>query len=223
MRRISEQRKKREHRGEGSGANYKPYIQAREFNSLGTCSNPIDWKTGRTVELLSQTEKAVWYLLRWDDQVTDIQEQYPLELSKTVALSQELGIRHPKDTSTRMTTDFLVTLKNKPRMAVSVKASRADLESNRTIEKLYLEKQYWKSQGVPFSLVFKSDVNMTAVNNIRLITEFYSPESIFDEVSALKHLIAQKLIHVDLAKEPLNFQKLLNNYREVVEKWMKSH
>lgn len=222
MRRISEHRKKQEHRGEGSGANYKPYIEAREFNSLGTCSNPIDWKTGRTVELLSQTEKAVWYLLRWDDQVADIQEQYPLELSKTVALSQELGIRHPKDTSTRMTTDFLVTMENKSRLAVSVKASRADLESNRTIEKLYLEKQYWKSQGVTFSLVFKSDVNMTAVNNIRLITEFYTPESVFDEVSALKHLIAQKLIHVDLTKEPLNFQKLLNNYREVVEEWMKS-
>ena len=145
-----------------------------------------------------------------------------MELSKTVAISQELGIRHPKDTSTRMTTDFLVTMENKSRLAVSVKASRADLESNRTIEKLYLEKQYWKSQGVTFSLVFKSDVNMTAVNNIRLITEFYTPESVFDEVSALKHLIAQKLIHVDLTKEPLNFQKLLNNYREVVEEWMKS-
>lgn len=223
MRRISEKRKQKEHRGEGSGADYKPYIQAREFNSLGTCSNPIDWKTGRTVELLSQAEKAVWYLLRWDEKVADIQEQYPLDLSKTVALSQEFGIRHPKDTMTRMTTDFLVTMKNKSRLAISVKASKADLESKRIIEKLYLEKQYWKSMGVPFSLVSKSDINMTAVNNIRLVTEFYVPGSVFDEISALKHLVAQKIIYVDLTQEPLNFQKLLNNYREVVEEWMKSH
>lgn len=221
MRRISEKGKQREGRGQGRGADYKPYIQGREFNSQGTCSTPVDWKTGRTVELLSQAEKAVWYVLRWDDQVEDILEQYPLDLDKTVALADKYGIRHPKDRSTRMTTDFLVIFKNGSRTAVSVKSSEADLKKERTIEKLYLEKKYWEEEGAGFSLVFKSNVNMIAVNNIRLVTEFYSADAVFDESSALKHLIARRIIRVDMESEPLNFRKLLAEYKEEVRKWMR--
>ena len=223
MRRISEQGKQREGRGQGRGADYKPYIQGREFNSQGTCSTPVDWKTGRTVELLSQAEKAVWYVLRWDDQVEDILEQYPLDLEKTVALADKYGIRHPKDRSTRMTTDFLVVFKNGSRTAVSVKSNEADLKKERTIEKLYLEKKYWEEDGVGFSLVFKSNVNMIAVNNIRLVTEFYNADAVFDDISALKHLIAQKIIPVDMEIAHLNYQELLKKYRKVVTEWMKSH
>ena len=57
MRRKSDKAKRKEKYGIGHGADYKPYIRTSEFNSLGTCSNPIDWKTGRTVHLLSQGEK----------------------------------------------------------------------------------------------------------------------------------------------------------------------
>ena len=221
MKRITEKGKQREGRGQGRGAGYKPYIQGREFNSQGTCSTPVDWKTGRTVELLSQAEKAVWYVLRWDDQVEDILEQYPLDLDKTVALADKYEIRHPKDRSTRMTTDFLVIFKNGSRTAVSVKSSEADLKKERTIEKLYLEKKYWEEEGAGFSLVFKSNVNMIAVNNIRLVTEFYNADAVFDESSALKHLIARKIIPVDMENEPLNFRKLLAKYKEEVRKWMR--
>lgn len=223
MRRISEKGKIKDGRGKGRGADYKPYIECREFNSTGTCSMPIDWKTGRTVHLLSQAEKAVWYLLRWDDRVQDILEQYPLELSKTVRLAEELGIRHPKDQQTRMTTDFLVFWKNGTRTAVCVKASKADLENKRTTEKVYLEKMYWESEGVPFSIVVKSEVNVTAANNVRLVTEFYNAEDVFDEISALKHLVARKLITMDLEAGPLNFGELLNEHGKVVREWMCLH
>lgn len=221
MRRISEKTKKREKRGEGCGADYKPYIQSREFNSIGTCATPIDWKTGRTVELLSQSEKAVWYLLRWNDDVADIMEQYPLNLGKTVALAEEFGIKHPKNTETRMTTDFVVVMKNGKRLAVSVKSSEKDLTNKRTVEKLFLEKTYWENEGDSFALVFKSDVNMTAVNNIRLITEFYDKRYVFDEISALKHLLARKIVTTDLESEPLNYRKLLNEYNKEVTEWMR--
>ena len=62
-----------EGRGKGSGASYKPWIQTREISSCGTCSNPKDWKTGRTVELLSQGEAYFWHILRWDDNILDVQ------------------------------------------------------------------------------------------------------------------------------------------------------
>lgn len=69
MRRMSQKGKERERRGTGAGANYKPWIQTGEFGSKGTVSNPIDWKTGRQVQLLSQGEVIAWYLLRWDDDI----------------------------------------------------------------------------------------------------------------------------------------------------------
>lgn len=56
MRRKSQNGKLKEHRGTGVGADYKPWIQTGEFGSKGTTSNPIDWKTGRQVQLLSQGE-----------------------------------------------------------------------------------------------------------------------------------------------------------------------
>lgn len=223
MKRISEKGKQREGRGLGVGSDYKPYIQCREFNSLGTCATPIDWKTGRTVELLSQAEKAVWYLLRWEDDVADILEQYPLDLSKTVALAEAYGIRHPKDTRTRMTTDFLIIMKDGTRNAISVKSDERDLKNKRTVEKLFLEKTFWKNEGVPFVIMLKSKVNMTKVHNIRMVTEFYDPDRVFDDVSALKHLIARRIIPADMESALLDYQKMLRENDKVVRTWMDSH
>jgi hypothetical protein len=52
MPRISEKSKRRELRGTGEGAKYRPWIRIRELNSTGTTVNIIDWKHGRAVELL---------------------------------------------------------------------------------------------------------------------------------------------------------------------------
>ena len=88
----SEKTKLKEGYGTGTGANYIPYIQTREFNSKGTTCNARDWITGRTVELLSQTEMRVWYLLRWDERVVDIREQFPLDLEITKKIADDSGI-----------------------------------------------------------------------------------------------------------------------------------
>ncbi len=44
--------------GQGTGADYKPYITTSEFNSHGTTSVIKDWKTGRAVHCLSR-EKCI--------------------------------------------------------------------------------------------------------------------------------------------------------------------
>ena len=80
---VTEERKMRDKRGKGTGADYKPWIYVREIKSDGTSSEPIDWTNGRTCQLLSQGEKYLWYYLRWDDSVKNIYEQYPLNLDAT--------------------------------------------------------------------------------------------------------------------------------------------
>ena len=75
---ASTKTKKNRHMGEGVEKDYLPYITTSEFNSLGTTSVIVDWKTGRGVHCLSQAEAYWYYVLRWDDNNVDIREQYPL-------------------------------------------------------------------------------------------------------------------------------------------------
>lgn len=101
--------KRKRKMGTGEGKDYIPYITTSEFNSRGTTSVIKDWKTGRGVHCLSQGETLWYYILRWDDNNVDIREQYPLDVDKTVAIAEEMGIQYPRNKAQVMTTDFLVT------------------------------------------------------------------------------------------------------------------
>ena len=115
---------------------YTPYIEAEEIKGLSVPCVVVDYKTGRQVELLSQGEKYVWYLLRYDDDVQKIYEQYALDLDITVELAERYGIKHPNNASTPMTTDFYVEKKD-GFVAYSVKNSRLVLEDKRTVEAIH--------------------------------------------------------------------------------------
>ena len=205
---VSEKRKKEEHRGKGHGADYKPWIYTNEFNSRGTVSNPVDYKTGRVMQLMSMGENKFYYLLRWDDNVVDIREQYPLKLRDTLKIAQAMKIRHPKNKSTRMTSDFLVDYADGSQKAFSVKYSRNDLDDRRTSEKLEIEERYWKMHGIPFEIVFSEDMDINIVTNIRLVTEYYDLNDVFDQNSYIKHLIATKQLNIPIDQGLLDFRNI---------------
>lgn len=217
MKKMSDKRKRQEGRGTGTEKDYKPYIQAREVNSIGTCSNQIDWKTGRTVQLLSQGEDALWHILRWNDDIIDIREQYPLDLKRTFKIAGEFGIQHPGKNP--MTTDFLVTMRNGQMIAYSLKPSTDVLEDQRTVEKLFMEKTYWVTQGVEFKLIFKTDINTILCNNIRLVVPYYKAEKVHDDASVIKHLIAAKRIPIDMESAPLKIRFLKQEYEKEIALW----
>lgn len=197
-RRISDKSKQILHMGEGKGKDYVPYILTSEFNSLGTTSIITDWKNGRNIHCMSQGEAMWYFLLRWDDSNIDIREQFPLDNKITVKIADELGIKHPQDRNHIMTTDFLVTKSDNSLHAYSVKVDKN--LNDRTVELLYIEREYWKYNGVPFDMLYSTDVNQVLVNNIRLITEFYNKNAIYDKYSYIKHLIAIKEIDLDISK-----------------------
>ena len=215
MRRKSDKSKIREGYGTGTHEKYKPFVRVSEFSSQGTCSNPIDWKTGRTVHLLSQGEKQLWYILRFMDEVDDIREQYPLDLTDTLELAKSLGITHPynQDGPSIMTTDLFVDMKNGQQIALSVKDNRDDVNSNpRTIEKLYLEQQYWKEKGITWKLIYKEDLNEVYAKNIEDVSYYFSYEYVCDDISFIKYLIANKCIMLDMQSELLDFKELANYF-----------
>lgn len=195
-RRISEKTKKIRKMGEGTGKDYKPYITTSEFNSMGTTSVIKDWKTGRGVHCLSQGEMLWYYILRWDDENIDIREQYPLDYIKTCKIAERFGFKNPQHI---MTTDFLVTKADGKSVAYSVKTN-SDLKK-RQLELLCIEKYYWISRGVDYQLLLKTDANRTLAGNVRLVTEFYDADRVFDEISAIKHKIAIKEYPVDMESE----------------------
>ena len=148
------------------------------------------------------------YLLRFDDNVQEIYEQYPLDLNITVDLARTYGIKHPRNNSTPMTTDFLVERKH-DYVAYSVKNDRSVLDNPRTIEKLFLEKKYWEHIGVEFHLVFKEDLNMILINNIMDVVSCYNRNSAFSKFDELRYKVAHKMIEIDLSQEPINYKELL--------------
>lgn len=212
MRKISEKTKIKEHRGEGTGANYKPWIYINELNSQGTSTAVVDYKHGRTIQLLSQGEVYYYYLLRWQDDVIDIREQYPLDLNLTIKISNDLGFKHPKDNSTHMTTDLLVTKKDGTLEAYSIKSNKKILDEPRTLEKLYIEKLYWEAKHVPFHLKYKSEINRTLIQNIIDVTSCYDIEKVHDIFGAARYKIAHKDIIVDMETAPLDYNDIIHRY-----------
>ena len=206
MRRKSDKTKYAQRMGKGSGAKYKPWIQVGEFGSRGTAARVVDWKTGRVVHLLSQNEIYAWYILRWQDGVTDINEQYPLDLEETKKLCEEYGIKHPsyRGSPAVMTTDLLV-FTTKGKMAFSVKPNNQ--LSERSIEKLFIEQKYWESKKIPWRLITAEDIDFTYAYNIRDVVTFYNATVFPDTISRLKYLIAHKKVKVDLTKN-INWHEL---------------
>ena len=206
------------------GKDYQPFIKSREFNSMGTCSNITDWKHGRQMQLLSQIELGIYMQQRWRDDVLDIRERFPLdnEIVDKILISSNAELEskgHRKITrplhsiESTMTTDLLLTLDNGSYEAISVVTDRNKL-TNREIEKIWIEKKYWNSQGVVFRLMDKSDINPILVKNLRLVAEYYDKSRVYDDISAIKCLIANKVLVVDLESEVLDFTK----YRELLRK-----
>lgn len=213
MKAPSEETKNKQKRGMGEGADYTPWIKTREINSIGTATIFNDWLNGRSVHLLSQGELDLYCILRWNEHVTDIREQFPLELEKTTAIARELNIRPVNNAKTHMTTDMLVTMDNGTKVAYSYKTKKEEVygsgkQAARTAEKLLIEKQYWSRQGVKWKLVFRENIDHLTALNIRDVVRYYDPLSVHDPFSKIRHLIAHHKIVVDMSK-PIDYQKLL--------------
>ncbi len=175
-------RRVKEGRGQGQGAEYRPYIQAKDIPSQGLTTRGTGWKTGRVHHFLSRLELNYFYTLEWSSVVLDIREQFPLlegtEIT-TLSVAESLGIPHPSQYNKRqrqqmpmvMTTDLVVTAKLENRVddfPRSVKYGK-DLADERTVEKLELERQMWASWGKELKLVTEQEINKTLAANVRQI------------------------------------------------------
>lgn len=169
------QKRRKEGRGLGYGRDYKPGLTIQDVASIGLATRVRGWKTGRIHQFLSKLEWFLFFLMDWSLRVVDIREQFPLDLDETLAIAQELGIRHPTDPKTKlpidMTTDFLITVKSDIREITFARTVKyvEKLASRRVMEKFEIERVYWTRRGVDWGIVTERDVPRELVENIRWV------------------------------------------------------
>jgi hypothetical protein len=168
-------RRLKEGRGQGRGADYQPWLRIQDVPSQGLATRVKGWKTGRCHHFLSKLECQYFYILEWSPVVSDIREQYPLELNRTLAIAERLGITHPTDPRTRqsivMTTDFVNTIDQAGKpidQARSIKYSQ-ELSSERALEKLEIERVYWSDGGIDWGIVTEHEVEPILAANVSWI------------------------------------------------------
>lgn len=145
---------------------YQPWIRAQHlYKGKGRRHVLRDPKyPQRTIHLLSDLEREVYYMLRKYQNVEEVFEQYPLDLQTTTEICERTNITHPRHPKSKelivMTTDFLVVarIENKQELrAYAVKPS-GELRDSRVLEKLKIEQLYWESLKVPWCVIDEQDV-----------------------------------------------------------------
>lgn len=169
----AQQRRSKEGRGLGTGADYIPYLFIHDVSSIGLVSRVWGWKTNRVHHLLSHLELKFFYTLEWQSNVFDIREQFPLDLDETLAIANQIGIRHPRDPKTKdyavMTSDFVITIKKGLVDKEQVRAIKykKDYDKARVKEKLEIERTYWEEiRGIDWDVVSENDVDDTLAANV---------------------------------------------------------
>jgi hypothetical protein len=200
-------RRIKEDRGQGTGSEYSPWLHIQDVPSLGLSHRVYGHKTHREHHFLSNLELNYFYMTEWDPSVTDLREQYPLKpLEETIGIAETLGIRHPTNPKTKcpivMTTDFRITLQrglDKIEYARAIKCS-SDLENNRVLEKLEIERQYWLKRKIDWAIATERDIPIIFVENIRLLREYLEindrivvPAEEIEEIEAALRAVVQEM------------------------------
>jgi len=173
-----------EGRGQGNLENYRPWIRIQDFASRGVVSRIKSNKTNRIIHLMSKNELYYFYLLEWADQVLDIREQFPLiDVEMTTAIAKKIGVKHPTDNQSGfpyvLTSDFLITMSDRT-IARTIKQS-SELSNKRTLEKLEIERRYWKAKGVDWGIVTEHEIPIQKAKNIEWIYFSDNPSTLWME------------------------------------------
>jgi hypothetical protein len=180
-----------EGRGQGEGADYKPWLTIQDVPSRGRSHRLLGISTGRIHHLLSDLELALFLLLDWQPYTVDLREQFPLDLDTTQDIADRIHIRHPRMPGTPqpmvMTTDLVQDLRTGDGVvtrAFSVKHA-GELEKPRVLQKLEIEWRYWQEQRIPWCIVTRAELPRQLIGNIAWIHGFFSPAGIDEKVLAL--------------------------------------
>jgi hypothetical protein len=168
----------KEGRGTGEYDKYISWLKIQDFPSLGRASRILGRKTGRIHHLFSDIQLRYFYLLEWEPCVIDIREYFPLlDFNDVVKQKSDLNLRlfMDKESNTPyvLTTTFLITIKKSngeiKLVARAVKGA-SDLNYKKSaLEKMEMERRYWKEKGIDFSIVTNKNIPLQRSQNIEWV------------------------------------------------------
>lgn len=205
----------RKGKGDHTAKDYAPYITIHDFSSVGRVSRTK--YAGRAMHLMSDLETGCLRELQWAGAI-NIFDQVALadfkncNVEKTVEIARKMGVDHSlhkRDQSPSvMTTDFVAkylfpgnppaeklhAFAVKPTSAVRIDrktSSGVQREAERTIEKLEIERRFWASENVKWSLVTSDDINPTRISNIEFFLSATRPSWLHNQADQILHLLSQ--------------------------------
>lgn len=172
-------------------------LKVTTFSSKGRATRIYSYKTKRIHHLQSDNQLKVFLIFEWIDSIKDIKENIELkDLEETIYNVENLRLDKFKDKETgqlyQLHTNFLIKIlkeREYEEIAISVK-SLSELERKTVIEKLEIERRYWKAKNIKFYLITEKEIDNQMVENIR-----WCREALIDKSIENKTEIAEKLYY----------------------------
>lgn len=218
MKQKSDAKKIQEGRCLGTDDLYVGFIKANEIGSIGTSTAVYDPIAERTVDTLSMGEKEFFWIMRFRDDVEQIQEQMMLSSETVRNICKEHGFRIPRNV---LSTDFLITFRDGSRIAYSIKSGADDFNPDSPkyqslLVRQYIEMEYWKRYAIDFRIVLRENLNKTLAVNIEHCMAYYDPAHVQSVEAMLKYLVAHKAVSVPMDREIIRFAGLVKGNEEKV-------
>ncbi|WP_431028650.1 TnsA endonuclease N-terminal domain-containing protein [Lysinibacillus sp. LZ02] len=178
MQNAKVQRFIKEGRGQGTGSEYVPWVKTSDYSSKGRATRIRGIKTKRIHHLHSDNQLRAFFMFEHSDAVLDIRESFPL-LDAMEVIDDKDGLRFDKFTDSEgsalvICTTFLLTVREETGeeklVARSVK-NTSELTKKITLEKLEIERRYWKARGVDWQIVTEKQLPRQFCNNIEWCRE----------------------------------------------------
>jgi len=199
----------KEGRGQGEGAQYKPWLTIQDVPSHGRCHRIRDLHNGRVHHFLSDLELHIYLTYVWSSPpIVDIMEQYPLlPLEETVSIAKQLGIPHPKDPNTNhpivITSDFLLKIKHNLHHEYCVRTAKlfSKLDDPRTKDKLNIERFFWEARTKDWGITTEQKLCMPLVENMKWTYPYYHATSLYPlnqtKIKKVAAVLTMKILEID--------------------------
>ena len=207
-------------------------ITAANSKSIGTTVEMLDWKSKELKTFLSQGEMKAYCILRWQDEVINIETQYPLDndlIDRVIARLSDT--EHGKtditeiinstttieDKRTPYTTDLFATLKNGTYKAFQVKPNPDTIARNvKVARRLLIEKEYFRMLNIPWAILYSDDINIDYFLNIKTAVRYYNPKDCHDDISKFQCLVSHKIVKIEMKTG-------IVDWKGETEKYLKAH
>ncbi|HET6525177.1 TnsA endonuclease N-terminal domain-containing protein [Sphingopyxis sp.] len=157
-------------RGLGEHASYKPWLQTHEVTVPDDRKSKIfGLKSQRLHQLFSDLECDAVTLIDWSSHVTDIRERYPLDQALVHKIASEIGVKLPFDKHSEaplvFCTDLLISVNAGRPVARSVRKA-ADLGKKTILGLLEVERRYWVALGQEWRIITEQDIDEIHLHNV---------------------------------------------------------